>query len=252
MQPIQKQIFTSQSRVVTRPRLPQNIYPCPGLKDSKAQVKAVTPSRLKGRLFERLRAIKGDKMTKTSERPIVIVVGGTVVPKERPQIEGSNNNARYSPAYTQWMKSAKLALQASIAALPATVTQHFPLTGVRVEIEFHGSLHPLADLDNSGGAWEDVMVRCGIISGDSVRKVNEVNFKFFEAELPMSAIIIYPNWVPVSVIAPKLLREPKTPTTVKLAKTAVKEKKPQPPRKTPVKTAAAKKPQLTIVKTPKK
>jgi hypothetical protein len=185
-------------------------------------------------------------MAKTLDKPIVIVIGGTVVPKERPTVEGSN--ARYSPAYTQWQKSARQALQATIAALPATMTRFFPLSGVRVEFEFHGSLRGNADLDNSEGSWLDAMVKCGILAGDNVRKVNQIGSKFFDNDRPVSAIIIYPNWTPVSVIDPSLLKAPSVPTTVKVAKEVAARRS----RKTPVKTAAAKKPRLTIVKDPKK
>ena len=202
-------------------------------------------------------------MARPLTNPIVIIIGGTVVPKERPQIEGETNNARYSPAYTQWMKSAKLALQATIAAIPAVITQHFPLTGVRVEFEFHGCIRGNGDLDNSEGSWLDAMVKCGILSGDNVRKVNQIGSKFFDNEVPVSGIIIYPNWTPVSALDPKLLKLP-TANTVKLAKQAAKTASRLP--KTAVKTAtktrtkqAAKtgdqpprKPRLTIVKSPRK
>lgn len=149
--------------------------------------------------------------------PILIVIGGTVVPKERPRVEGSH--AHFSENYTQWQKSAKLALQASIAALPATVTQHFPLSKVRVEIEFHGCIRGNGDLDNSEGSWLDAMVKAGILSGDNVTKVNEIGSKFFERDRPVSAIVIYPNWTPISVINPTLLEAPNNPKTVKLLKT---------------------------------
>jgi hypothetical protein len=184
-------------------------------------------------------------MVKIPDKPIIIIIGGTVVPKERPQVE--EGQARYSEGYAQWQKSAKLALQATIAALPATMTRYFPLSGVRVDFEFHGSVRGNADLDNSEGSWLDAMVKCGILAGDNVRKINQIGSKFFENERPVSAIIIYPSWKPISVIEPSLLRAPSVPTTVKLAKKATAKRS----RKPPVKTAAAKKPRLTIVKPPK-
>jgi hypothetical protein len=128
------------------------------------------------------------------------------------------------------------------------MTRHFPLKGVRVDVEFHGSLRGNADADNGGGSWLDAMVKCGILSGDDVQKVNEVDFKFFDDGLQLSAIIIYPNWTPVSALDPSLLQASTFQTTVKLAKQATARRS----RKTPVKTAAAKKPRLTIVKAPQK
>jgi len=184
-------------------------------------------------------------MVKIPDKPIVIIIGGTVVPKERPQVEGGQ--ARYSEDYAQWQKSAKLALQATIAALPATMTRYFPLKGVRVDVEFHGSLRGNADADNGGGSWLDAMVKCGILAGDNVQKVNETDFKFFDDGLQLSAIIIYPNWTPVSALDPSFLQKASFPTTVKLAKKTTRARS----RKPPVKTAAAKKPRLTIVKPPK-
>lgn len=184
-------------------------------------------------------------MVKIPDKPIVIIIGGTVVPKERPTVE--EGQARYSAAYSQWQRSAKLALQATIAALPATMTRYFPLSGVRVDFEFHGSIRGNADLDNSEGSWLDAMVKCGILAGDNVLRVNQIGSKFFENELPVSAIIIYPAWKPASVIDPSLLCAPSVPTTAKLAKKAAAKRS----CKTPVKTTTGKKPRLTIVKPPK-
>lgn len=149
-------------------------------------------------------------------QPIVMVIGGDVVPAQRPRIEGGQ--ARYSESYEQWRKSALQALKVVIANMPAMVTQYFPLNGVQVAIEFHGCVRGNADLDNLEKGWQDVLVKAGVIGGDSVRKVNEINAKFFECDRPVSAIIIYPNWTPVSVVDPALLIASNIPKTVRLIK----------------------------------
>ena len=173
-----------------------------------------------------------------------MIIGGDVIPAQRPRIE--DGKARYPENYEQWRKSAKQALQAAIAALPAMITRHFPLTKVRIAIEFHGCLRGSADLDNSEKGWIDAMVKAAILQGDNVLKVNEIGSKFFPAENPVSAIIIYPDWTPVSVLDPKLLLKPasKTNKLVKTARTAVK--------RSPAAAKTATKTKLTIVKTPPK
>lgn len=175
-------------------------------------------------------------------QPIVFIIGGDVIPAQRPRVE--NGKARYPEDYEQWRKSALQALKASIAGLPAMVTQHFPLTKVRVAIEFHGCARENSDLDNLFKGVQDAMVKAGIITGDSVRKVNEISGKYFERDCAVFAIIVYPNWNPVSAVDPALLTRPNIPKTVRAAK-----------RKTAATRAAttdSKPPKLTIVKTPKK
>lgn len=186
-------------------------------------------------------------------QPIVFIIGGDVIPAQRPRIE--KGKARYPEDYEQWRKSALQALKASTAALPAMVTQHFPLTGVRVAMEFHGCARENSDLDNLFKGVQDAMVKAGIIVGDTVRKVNEISGKYFERDGAVFAIIIYPNWTPVSVVDPALLVAPNIPKTVRVVKAKRVARSP----KTAAKTTATKKPQtdtkppkLTIVKTPKK
>lgn len=185
---------------------------------------------------------------KVLTQPITLIIGGDVIPAQRPRIE--SGRARYTEDYEQWRKSALQALKAATAALPAMITQHFPLSGIRVAVEFHGCVRENADLDNLEKGWQDAMVKAGILAGDSVRKVNEINAKFFECDRPVSAIIIYPNWTPVSVVDPALLLMPDIPKTVRVVKTKRVARSPKTVTKTATKTTS--KPlKLTIVKTPK-
>ena len=133
----------------------------------------------------------------------VIVTHFKTVPKERPSV--TSRGTHYSQAYTKFQADAKAALMAAVGYMPAMLTRYFPLTKVKITIEFWGSIRGNGDLDNAGGAWEDAMKQAGIISGDNVQRVNEVNFKFFEHPHPVNVIIINPNWQPVSEVDPKLL-----------------------------------------------
>lgn len=193
------------------------------------------------RAFIRPDLLENMATRKALNQPIVFIIGGDVIPAQRPRIEGGK--ARYPEDYEQWRKSALQALRASTAALPAMVTQHFPLTKVRVAIEFHGCARENSDLDNLFKGVQDAMVKAGIITGDSVRKVNEISGKYFERDQAVFAIIIYPNWNPVSAVDPALLAEPSIPKTVRVVKKKTT-KKPAPTESKP--------PKLTIVKTPKK
>lgn len=139
-------------------------------------------------------------------RPIVFVAHFRTIPKERPRVDAKSSH--YSPRYTDFQATAKAALKAAIGAMPATVARQFPLTGVKIEVEFHGSVNVISDLDNDIGAWLDAMVKAGIISGDNVRKVNEINPKYFECSHPVTVITIYPNWQPISTVDPRLLIPP--------------------------------------------
>lgn len=142
--------------------------------------------------------------SKQLKQPIVFVMAGMVVPKQRPRVE--KGHARYAAGYENWRKSAKLELQVAVANMPASLTQYFPLTGVKFEIEFHNSLRTTADLDNSEGALYDAFVKADIIANDSVKQLNENNSKYFDdRDRPVSIITIYPNWQPVSTVDPRLL-----------------------------------------------
>lgn len=138
--------------------------------------------------------------------PIVIILRGKVIPAQRPRVD--NGKAHYSEAYSTWRKIVKAALTAAIGSFPATISRHFPLTGVKVEVEFHGCNSLNADLDNLIKGCIDAMVKAEILAGDTVRKVNEMNPKYFDADYPVAAILIYPNWQPVSKINPQLLQPP--------------------------------------------
>jgi Holliday junction resolvase RusA-like endonuclease len=140
------------------------------------------------------------------DAPIVIILRGSVIPAQRPIVE--KGRARYPEAYANWQKTAKAALMAAVALLPATVTRYFPLRDVKIEIEFHGCARGNSDLDNLEKGWIDQMVKCKILSGDNVQKVPELNPKWFEADYPVTAILIYPNWKPVSKVNPALLQPP--------------------------------------------
>ena len=142
----------------------------------------------------------------TNSRPIVFALRGKVIPKQRPQV--AEGKAYYSESYATWKKTAKQALTAAIGIMPAMRTRHFPLTGVKVEIEFHGCLRSNADLDNSEGSWLDALVQAGILSGDNIRKVNQIGSKYFDLSHPVSVITITPNWTPVSDVDPSLLEPP--------------------------------------------
>ncbi len=142
----------------------------------------------------------------TNSRSIVFALRGKVIPKQRPQI--SQGKAYYSESYSNWQKTAKQALIAAIGVMPAMITRHFPLSGVKVEIEFHGCLRRNSDLDNSEGSWLDAMVQAGILSGDNITKVNQVGSRYFNLSHPVSVITITPNWQPVSEVDPRLLATP--------------------------------------------
>jgi hypothetical protein len=142
----------------------------------------------------------------TNFRPIVFALKGKVIPKQRPQVV--DGKTYYGEGYSTWQKIAKQALTAEIGIMPAMITRHFPLTGVKVEIEFHGCLRGNADLDNSEGSWLDAMVQAGILSGDNIKKVNQIGSKYFDLSHPVSVITITPHWIPVSDVDPRLLEEP--------------------------------------------
>ena len=142
----------------------------------------------------------------TSSRPIVLALRGKVIPKQRPQVVGGK--AYYSEGYANWQKTAKQALTAAIGIMPAMITRHFPLTGVKIEIEFHGCLRGNSDLDNSEGSWMDALVQAGILSGDNIKKVNQIGSRFLDSSHPISVITITPNWEPISEVDPRLLEAP--------------------------------------------
>jgi hypothetical protein len=168
-------------------------------------------------------------------RPIVFAVRGKVVPKERPNVSRSKVSAAaklldpdakgkshsyYSEGYSNWQADAKIALMAAVGSMPASITRYFPLSGVLIEIEFHGCIRGNADLSNCGGSWEDALVRAGVIVDDNRQMVNQVNFKYFECEHPISIVTIHPGWVPKSTADPRLLIPPipstgKKPATTK-------------------------------------
>lgn len=126
--------------------------------------------------------------------PLIFIINGKVVPKQRPQVSGKV--ARYSEGYSDWKRTAKLALQAEIATIPARVTQMFPLLSpVRIDIEFWGSLRGNADLDNAQGSWLDAMVQAEILGDDNIKNVIELRSTFLTNSEPYSVIGIYPNWV---------------------------------------------------------
>jgi len=158
----------------------------------------------------------------TNSRPIVFALRGKVIPKQRPRI--ADGKAYYSEGYATWQKTAKQALIAVIGVMPAMITRHFPLTAVKIEIEFHGCLRSNADLDNSEGSWLDAMVQAGILSGDNIRKVNQIGSKYFDLSHPVSVITITPNWEPISDVDPRLLIPPSSviKTTIKRSPAAKK------------------------------
>jgi len=158
----------------------------------------------------------------TSSRPIVFALRGKVIPKQRPQI--ADGKAYYSNGYSTWQKAAKQALIAAIGIMPAMITRHFPLTGVKIEVEFHGCLRGNSDLDNSQGSWMDAMVQAGILSGDNIKKVNQIGSKYFDSSHPISVITITPNWEPVSEVDPRLLEAPTKADQVKRSPAAKKAK----------------------------
>jgi len=158
----------------------------------------------------------------TNSRPIVLALRGKVIPKQRPRI--AEGRAYYSEGYSTWQKTAKQALIAAIGVMPAMITRHFPLTGVKIEIEFHGCLRSNADLDNSEGSWLDALVQAGILSGDNIKKVNQIGSKYFDLSHPVSVVTITPNWEPVSEADPRFLIPPCSAikTTIKRSPAAKK------------------------------
>jgi len=150
-----------------------------------------------------------------SDTPLLIILRGKVVPAPRARVESHEKQdgtivrrARYSENYDTWRKTVKAALNAAVANFPCAISRHFPLKDIKVEVEFHGCARSDSDLDNLLKGVIDAMVKAGILSGDTVKHILEENPKWFESDYPVTAILIYPNWKPVSKVNPALLQPP--------------------------------------------
>jgi Holliday junction resolvase RusA-like endonuclease len=149
------------------------------------------------------------------DTPILIILRGNVIPAARGRVETHENKdgtkvsrTRYPENYETWRKTFKAALNAAVANFPAAISRHFPLKDVKVEVEFHGCARGNSDLDNLIKGIKDAMVKAGILSGDTIKDIPEENPKWFEADYPVTAILIYPNWKPVSKVNPAMLQPP--------------------------------------------
>lgn len=132
------------------------------------------------------------------------VFEGAIVPKARPRVD--KRSTHYAENYESWRKNALLLVQQQVWLTPAAISQHFPLSGVRVDFEFHRSLRGNADLENAKGAWLDVLVKGEVIKDDSVGHLTEGGERFFGGKgRKLTFLWIYPDWEPVSIVDPKLL-----------------------------------------------
>lgn len=114
---------------------------------------------------------------------------GVVVPKARART--TRRGTYHIESYQKWKEDARRAIEIAISKMPATESQHFPLSGVGIEIEFYGNLAKAADLDNAVGSWLDALVVAGVLKGDSRSHVLKQCGEWVECDRPHSIIRIW-------------------------------------------------------------